>query len=99
MRSLANAKIANHAATLFAALACLLAGLGIAAAADYPTRQITLVGPYPPGGGVDDIRVVSSELAAAELERKLLARVRQFDFAAKDVEVMVVSWPVDFLPS
>jgi hypothetical protein len=42
---------------------------------------------------------VSSELGAAELEGKLLARIRQFDFGAKDVEQMVVSWPVDFLPS
>jgi periplasmic protein TonB len=25
--------------------------------------------------------------------------VRQFDFGAKDVDAMVVSWPVDFLPS
>jgi hypothetical protein len=38
-------------------------------------------------------------LKTEELERKLLARIRQFDFGAKDVEVMVVSWPVDFLPS
>ena len=30
---------------------------------------------------------------------KLLARVRQFDFGAKDVDQMVVTWPVDFLPS
>jgi TonB family protein len=52
-----------------------------------------------PAGAVDNIRLVSSELGAAELERKLLARVRLFDFGAKDVEVMVVSWPVDFLPS
>jgi TonB family protein len=52
-----------------------------------------------PGGEVADIRVLSSELGAADLERKLLARVRQFDFGAKDVDVMVVSWPVDFLPS
>ena len=29
----------------------------------------------------------------------LLARIRQFDFGAKDVDVMVVTWPVDFLPS
>ncbi|MCL6569647.1 MAG: hypothetical protein K6T35_12430 [Meiothermus silvanus] len=34
-----------------------------------------------------------------ELERKLLARIRQFDFGAKDVETMTVTWPVDFLPS
>jgi protein TonB len=52
-----------------------------------------------PNGAVADCRVVSSELKTAELEAKLLARIRQFDFGAKDVEVMVVSWPVDFLPS
>jgi hypothetical protein len=38
-------------------------------------------------------------LKTPELEQKLLARIRQFDFGAKDVDVMVVSWPVDFLPS
>jgi len=52
-----------------------------------------------PEGSVSNIRLVSSELKAQELEGKLLARIRQFDFGAKDVEVMVVSWPVDFLPS
>jgi periplasmic protein TonB len=52
-----------------------------------------------PAGQVDGLRIVSSELKAAELEAKLLARIRQFDFGAKDVEVMVVTWPVDFLPS
>jgi TonB family protein len=52
-----------------------------------------------PSGHVTDIRIISSELKAAELERKLLARIRQFDFGAKDVELMTVTWPVDFLPS
>jgi hypothetical protein len=52
-----------------------------------------------PAGDVVGVRIVSSELHASELEGKLLARVRQFDFGAKDVEQMVVSWPVDFLPS
>jgi TonB family protein len=52
-----------------------------------------------PGGEVVECRVVSSELRADELERKLLARIRSFDFGAKDVEPMVVTWPVDFLPS
>lgn len=52
-----------------------------------------------PSGEVVGIRIVSSELHASELERKLLARIRQFDFGAKDVDQMVVSWPVDFLPS
>ena len=52
-----------------------------------------------PGGEVVGCRVVSTELKTPELEQKLLARIRQFDFGAKDVDVMVVSWPVDFLPS
>jgi TonB family protein len=52
-----------------------------------------------PAGQVVDCRIVSSDLHAAELEGKLLARIRQFDFGAKDVDAMVVSWPVDFLPS
>jgi tripartite-type tricarboxylate transporter receptor subunit TctC len=39
---------------------------GIAAAQDYPTRTITLVVPYPPGGGVDAMaRVVADKLTRA----------------------------------
>jgi TonB family protein len=52
-----------------------------------------------PAGQVTDLRIVSSELKSAELERKLLARIRQFDFGAKDVDAITVTWPVDFLPS
>lgn len=52
-----------------------------------------------PSGNVVDVRVESSELKTPELEAKLLARIRQFDFGAKDVDQMVVTWPVDFLPS
>ncbi len=52
-----------------------------------------------PSGAVEGLRIVSSELKAEDLEKKLLARIRQFDFGAKDVDQMVVTWPVDFLPS
>jgi TonB family protein len=52
-----------------------------------------------PTGEVVECRIASSELKSPELERKLLARVRSFDFGAKDVDVMTVTWPVDFLPS
>jgi periplasmic protein TonB len=52
-----------------------------------------------PSGAVEGLRIVSSELKAEELEKRLLARIRQFDFGAKDVDQMVVTWPVDFLPS
>jgi TonB family protein len=52
-----------------------------------------------PTGAVIGARVLSSELKSPELENKLLARIRSFEFSAKDVEPMVVTWPVDFLPS
>ncbi len=50
-------------------------------------------------GQVVECQLVSSELRSPELERKLLARIRQFDFGAKSVDVMVVTYPIDFLPS
>jgi TonB family protein len=52
-----------------------------------------------PSGAVTDLRIVSSELKQAEVESKLLARIRTFDFGAKDVNEMVVNYPLDFLPS
>jgi TonB family protein len=52
-----------------------------------------------PTGEVVDCRIASSELKSPDLERKLLARIKNFDFGAKDVDVMTVTWPVDFLPS
>ena len=52
-----------------------------------------------PSGEVVGLRIVSSELHAGELEGKLLARVKAFDFGARDVEPKVVTWPIDFLPS
>lgn len=52
-----------------------------------------------PSGEVTGCEVVSSELRAPDLERKLVARIRQFDFGAKAVNIMVVTYPIDFLPS
>jgi TonB family protein len=52
-----------------------------------------------PSGGVTDLRIVSSELKMPDIEAKLLARIRTFDFGAKDVNEMVVNYPLDFLPS
>ncbi len=66
-----------------------------------PTLQgkVVLELKIAPSGEVLDCHIVSSELHATELEHKLLARIRQFDFGAKNVDLMVVTWPVDFLPS
>jgi TonB family protein len=52
-----------------------------------------------PSGGVTACRIVSSELSTPELEGKLLARIRQFDFGAKDVNSLEINYPVEFLPS
>jgi hypothetical protein len=42
--------------------------------------------------------VVSSELNAPDLEQKLLTRISLFNFGAKDVEQLIVTYPIDFLP-
>jgi tripartite-type tricarboxylate transporter receptor subunit TctC len=53
------------AAVMGAATATLIA-CGVAVAADYPARTVTLVVPYPPGGGVDAMaRVVAAKLSDA----------------------------------
>lgn len=55
--------------TLLKALACALAMLvfaPLASAQDYPNRTITLIVPFPPGGGVDAMaRIVAERLSAA----------------------------------
>ena len=54
------------AAAVVSAIAVILVALGPAAAADYPTRNVTLIVPYPPGGGVDAMaRVVAQKLSDA----------------------------------
>jgi len=52
-----------------------------------------------PGGAVTDIRVVSSELADADLVARLVGRIRMFDFGARDVGTTRISYPVHFLPT
>jgi tripartite-type tricarboxylate transporter receptor subunit TctC len=58
--------------TIFRVLACSLltvaafAPLSQARGQDYPTRPVTLIVPYPPGGGVDAMaRIVGEKLTAA----------------------------------
>jgi TonB family protein len=52
-----------------------------------------------PSGEVSNVRVVSSELKDPEIEKKIVARVRQFRFKAADVEPLTVSKPIDFFPA
>jgi protein TonB len=52
-----------------------------------------------PSGEVTDCRVVSSDLGDAELERKLVARVKMFKFEDRDVAVMTTTKPIEFFPA
>jgi len=52
-----------------------------------------------PTGEVTDCRVVSSELGDAELERKLVARIRMFRFEDKEVEAITTTKPIEFFPA
>ncbi|MEM7278284.1 MAG: AgmX/PglI C-terminal domain-containing protein [Pseudomonadota bacterium] len=52
-----------------------------------------------PAGAVTMCEVVSSELNNPDLERKLVQRVKLFKFAAKDVEAITTTKPIDFFPA
>lgn len=52
-----------------------------------------------PSGEITACRVLSSELNDADLERKLVARVKSFRFEPKDVETITTTKPIDFFPA
>jgi periplasmic protein TonB len=52
-----------------------------------------------PNGTVTECRVVSSELKDPELERKIVALVRLFQFQAEDVDAVTATKPIDFFPT
>ncbi len=52
-----------------------------------------------PSGQITHIRILSSELNAPKLEKRLLIRIKLFRFAARDVDTVTVTYPIDFLPS
>jgi len=52
-----------------------------------------------PSGKVSRVRIISSELNDAKLERRLVARIKQFKFGAREVETVTVTYPIEFLPS
>jgi TonB family protein len=52
-----------------------------------------------PAGEITDCRVLSSELADEDLEKKIVARVRLFRFEAKDVETITAHKTIEFFPN
>lgn len=51
-----------------------------------------------PAGVVSNCKIVSSELQDAELERRLMARIKLINFGAKDVPEGVYTYSLGFLP-
>jgi TonB family protein len=52
-----------------------------------------------PTGQVLAASVESSDLGDPDLEHKIAARVKLFDFGAKDVDAITITYPIDFLPA
>jgi protein TonB len=52
-----------------------------------------------PSGVVTMCEIVSSELSDEELERRLVQRVKRFQFEARDVESITTTKPIDFFPA
>ena len=52
-----------------------------------------------PNGEVTFCEIISSELGDADLERKLVARIKMFRFEARDVEAITTTKPIDFFPA
>lgn len=66
-----------------------------------PTLQgkVVLQLTIAPSGQVTVCKLVSSELHDPELGRKISQRVKRFDFGARDVETVTITYPIDFLPA
>ncbi len=52
-----------------------------------------------PSGEVTSVRIISSDLHDPAFEEQLLARIRLFKFAAKDVAPLTTTKPIDFFPA
>ncbi len=52
-----------------------------------------------PSGKVTRCDLVSSELGDPALGKKIASRVKLFDFGAKDVSEITITYPIDFLPA
>lgn len=52
-----------------------------------------------PSGKVTGIDLVSSELSLPALEKKLIRRIKMFNFGARAVDAVTITYPIDFLPA
>ena len=52
-----------------------------------------------PSSKVSAIKMLSSELQDKKLEKRLMGRIKLFNFGARNVEAITVTYPIEFLPS
>jgi protein TonB len=52
-----------------------------------------------PDGKVVSVNILSSELGDEALERKLVLKIKRFKFSNANVAEIIVTYPIDFLPS
>lgn len=52
-----------------------------------------------PSGKITHIELISSELREPDLERKLVQRIKMFNFGARQVDAVTITYPIDFLPT
>ena len=52
-----------------------------------------------PSGEVVKVNIASSELDDQKLEKRIVARVKKFNFGADNVKEVMVTYPIEFLPS
>lgn len=66
-----------------------------------PTLQgkVVLELTITPAGHVTKVRIVSSEIKDRQLLEQLKIRVKLFRFPAKNVDTLIVKYPIDFLPT
>jgi protein TonB len=66
-----------------------------------PTLQgkVVLELTIAPSGQVTKVRIVSSEINNSQLLEQLKNRVKLFRFQSKNVDTLIVKYPIDFLPT
>ena len=66
-----------------------------------PTLQgkVVLELTIAPSGQVTKVRIISSEINNPQLLEQLKNRVKLFRFQTKNVDTLIVKYPIDFLPT
>jgi len=52
-----------------------------------------------PNGKVIRVNILSSELGDKALERKLVLKIKRFKFSKANVAEIIVTYPIEFVPS